>query len=246
MKPLVIAHRGDSVNAPENTIASFQRAIDIGVGGIELDIHMSKDGYLVVIHDERVDRTTDGTGYVKDFTLKELKELDAGIIFSAKFAGERIPTLEEVLELIGNRDLLLNIEVKSGVIMYPGIEEKLIEVIRKYNFTERVVISSFNHYSIRDIKKLAPELKVGLLYECGLVEPWYIAERMHAYSLHPFYFNIIPEVVEGCKKNDIKLFPWTVDKKEDMLRMIDMGVDGIITDNPGLLIEVLNSMEMGS
>ncbi|AEM78512.1 glycerophosphodiester phosphodiesterase [Thermoanaerobacter wiegelii] len=243
MKPLVIAHRGDSRNAPENTLASFKRALEMGADGIELDVQLTKDGQLVVIHDERVDRTTDGIGFVKDFTLKELKRLDAGIKFDKKFAGERIPTLYEVFELIGHKNFIINIEIKSGVVLYPGIEEKLIKAIEDYDFEDRVVISSFNHYSLRDVKRMAPELKIGLLYQCGLVEPWHMAIRMKAYSLHPFYFNIIPELVEGCKKNNIKLFPWTVDRKEDMEMMIKAGVDAIITDDPQTLINLLEKGE---
>ncbi|EMT38159.1 glycerophosphoryl diester phosphodiesterase [Thermoanaerobacter thermohydrosulfuricus] len=243
MKPLVIAHRGDSRNAPENTLASFKRALEMGADGIELDVQLTKDGQLVVIHDERVDRTTDGIGFVKDFTLKELKRLDAGIKFDKKFAGERIPTLYEVFELIGHKNFIINIEIKSGVVLYPGIEEKLIKAIEDYDFEDRVVISSFNHYSLRDVKRMAPEFKIGLLYQCGLVEPWHMAIRMKAYSLHPFYFNIIPELVKGCKKNNIKLFPWTVDRKEDMEMMIKAGVDAIITDDPQTLINLLEKGE---
>lgn len=236
---MVIGHRGDAKNAPENTLISFKRAIEMGADGIELDVQMSKDGQLVVIHDERVDRTTDGIGFVKDFTLKEIKRLDAGIKFGKKFSGERIPALYEVFDLIGNRNFIVNIEIKSGIVIYPDIEEKLVEMVMDYNLQDRVVISSFNHYSIREVKKIAPELKIGLLYECGLVEPWHIANRMHAYSLHPFYFNIIPELVAGCKKNNVKLFPWTVDKKDDMERMIKSGVDAIITNDPQTLINLI-------
>ena len=243
MKPLVISHRGDSRNAPENTLASFKSALEMGSDGIELDVQLTKDGQLVVIHDERVDRTTDGIGFVKDFTLKELKRLDAGIKFDKKFAGERIPSLYEVFELIGHKNFIVNIEIKSGIVLYPGIEEKLIKAIEDYDFEDRVVISSFNHYSLRDVKRMAPELKIGLLYQCGLVEPWHMAIRMKAYSLHPFYFNIIPELVEGCKKNNIKLFPWTVDRKEDMEMMIKAGVDAIITDDPQTLINLLEKGE---
>lgn len=215
----------------------------MGADGIELDVQLTKDGQLVVIHDERVDRTTDGIGFVKDFTLKELKRLDAGIKFDKKFAGERIPSLYEVFELIGHKNFIVNIEIKSGIVLYPGIEEKLIKAIEDYDFEDRVVISSFNHYSLRDVKRMAPELKIGLLYQCGLVEPWHMAIRMKAYSLHPFYFNIIPELVEGCKKNNIKLFPWTVDRKEDMEMMIKAGVDAIITDDPQTLINLLEKGE---
>nr|WP_263972611.1 glycerophosphodiester phosphodiesterase family protein [Thermoanaerobacterium thermosaccharolyticum] len=120
---LVIAHRGDSKNAPENTLSAFKRAVEVGSDGIEIDVQLCKDGHLVVIHDERVDRTTDGIGYVKDYTLSELKRLSAGIKFGKKFADEKIPTLPEVFELLKNEDVLLNIEIKSGIISYTGIEE---------------------------------------------------------------------------------------------------------------------------
>lgn len=237
-KTLVIAHRGDSKNAPENTLSSFKRAVDVGSDGIELDVQLSKDGYLVVIHDERVDRTTDGIGYVKDYTLKELKRLSAGIKFGRNYMNEKIPTLAEVFELLGNKSILVNIEIKSGLISYPGIEEKLVNCVFDYNFEDLVLISSFNHYSLKTVKEIEPRLNIGLLYECGLVEPWHIANRMHAYSLHPFYVNIIPEVVKGCKSNNVKLFPWTIDDEELMKNMIRLGVDGIITNDPSKLIDL--------
>ncbi|MGJ7043857.1 glycerophosphodiester phosphodiesterase [Thermoanaerobacterium thermosulfurigenes] len=237
-KTLVIAHRGDSKNAPENTLSSFKRAVDVGSDGIELDVQLSKDGYLVVIHDERVDRTTDGIGYVKDYTLKELKRLSAGIKFGRNYMNEKIPTLTEVFELLENKSILVNIEIKSGLISYPGIEEKLVNCIFEYNFEDLVLISSFNHYSLKTVKDIEPRLNIGLLYECGLVEPWHIANRMHAYSLHPFYVNIIPEVVKGCKSNNVQLFPWTIDDEELMKNMIRLGVDGIITNDPSKLIDL--------
>ncbi|MGB9680131.1 MAG: glycerophosphodiester phosphodiesterase [Thermoanaerobacteraceae bacterium] len=242
-KPLVIGHRGDAKNFPENTLKSFQRVLELGADGIELDVQLTKDGHLVVIHDEKVDRTTDGIGFVKDFTLKEIKRLDAGIKFNKKYIGEKIPTLSEVFELIGNKDFLVDIEIKSGIVLYPGIEEKLVKLIYDFDFQDRVLISSFNHYSLRDLKNIAPELKIGLLYECGIVEPWNMAKIMNAYSINPFYFNIIPEVIEGCKRNNIKLFPWTVDIKEDMLKMINAGVDAIITNDPETLIGLLREGE---
>nr|WP_268257779.1 glycerophosphodiester phosphodiesterase [Thermoanaerobacterium xylanolyticum] len=233
-----MAHRGDSKNAPENTLSSFKRAVDVGSDGIELDVQLSKDGYLVVIHDERVDRTTDGIGYVKDYTLKELKRLSAGIKFGRGYMNEKIPTLTEVFELLENKSILVNIEIKSGLISYPGIEEKLVNCIFEYNFEDLVLISSFNHYSLKTVKDIEPRLNIGLLYECGLVEPWHIANRMHAYSLHPFYVNIIPEVVKGCKSNNVQLFPWTIDDEELMKNMIRLGVDGIITNDPSKLIDL--------
>jgi glycerophosphoryl diester phosphodiesterase len=239
MKLLVIAHRGDSKNAPENTLSSFKNALEMEADGIEMDVQLTKDEQLVVIHDERVDRTTDGIGFVKDFTLKELKRLDAGIKFDKKFSGERVPTLYEVFELIGNRNFLLNIEIKSGIMLYSGIEEKLVKAIKDNKFEDRVIISSFNYNSLKDIKIIAPELKTGLICQCGIVEAWHMAINMQAFSLHPFYLNIRPNIVEACRRNNIKLFPWTVDRKEDMEIMINYGVDGIISNNPGVLINLL-------
>ncbi len=121
----ILAHRGASAYAPENTMAAFKKAIEMNADGIELDVHLSKDGYIVIIHDERVDRTTDGKGEVKDFSLDELKKLDAGSWFSDEYKGEKIPTLEELLSLIKNTEIYLNIEIKAGYRVYPDIEEKL-------------------------------------------------------------------------------------------------------------------------
>jgi len=206
--------------------------------GIELDVHLSKDGHLVVIHDEKVDRTSNGKGFVKDLTLAQLKELDFGSWFAPEFAGTTIPTLEEVMELIKDWKGLLNIEIKSGPVLYPGIEEKAIAVVKQYNYDKQVIFSSFNHYSLRDIKAIDPGLKIGLLYMAGLVEPWRYALQLKAEALHPSFYNIIPEMVEGCKKHGIALNPYTVDEEPLIAMMLKAGVDGIITNKPDIAIHV--------
>ncbi|MFA7163177.1 MAG: glycerophosphodiester phosphodiesterase, partial [Eubacteriales bacterium] len=177
-RPIIYAHRGASAYAPENTGSAFTKAIEMGAGGIELDIHMSKDGHLMVIHDESLNRTSNGKGLVKDLSLDELKGLDFGSWFDGSFKGERILTLEECLDLLEGWDGILNVEVKSGPILYDGIEEKLVKVLSEYKMIDRTIVSSFNHYSLLAIKQLEPELKTGILYMAGLVEPWIYAQRL--------------------------------------------------------------------
>jgi len=240
--PRVIAHRGASHHAPENTLPAFEKVLEIGADGLELDVHLSKDGHLVVIHDENVKRTSNGRGYVKDLTLDELKGLDFGSWFSKDFRGTRIPTLEEVMDLLKGWKGLLNIEIKSGPVEYPGIEEKLIALMKKYKFEDQVIFSSFNHYSLRKVKELNPGMKIGLLYMSGLVEPWHYARRLGAEALHPSFYNIIPEMVKGCKEYGILLHPFTVDRPSQIEALMRAGVDGVITNRPDLALEVRKSL----
>lgn len=149
-----------------------------------------------------------------------------------------MPTLEEVLQLLKGWDGLLNIEVKSGYIFYPGIEEKLVHMVKEYNFQDNVIFSSFNHYSLRDIKAIDPSMRIGLLYADGLVEPYIYAKRLDAEALHPSYNNIIPELVEGCKKNGIKLNPYTIDDDGEIEMIMKAGVDGVITNYPDRALRI--------
>lgn len=238
MMALVIAHRGASGYAPENTMPAFEKALDMGTEGIELDVHMTADGGIVVIHDHTIDRTSNGKGLVKTFTLDQIKEFDFGSWFNPGFRGIKIPTLGEVLELLKDWEGLLNIEIKSGPIFYEGIEDKLIDMIKEYNFEDRVIFSSFNHYSLRDLKAIAPSVEIGLLYMAGLVEPYQYAKSLGAEALHPLYYNIVPELVEGCKRNGIKLNPFTVNDIKEIEMIMAAGVDGIITDYPDRALSV--------
>jgi glycerophosphoryl diester phosphodiesterase len=186
-KPIIIAHRGASKHAPENTIAAFRKALELGAEGIELDVHLSADGHLVVIHDEKVDRTSNGNGWVKEKTLEELKALDFGSWFTQEFKGEAIPTLDEALELLQPWTGIINIEIKGGSILYPGIEKEVVKKIEKFKLEDKMIISSFNHYSLVEVKKLNPKIKTGILYVSGLFEPWEYAKRLDAYAIHPLY-----------------------------------------------------------
>lgn len=229
----IIAHRGASAYAPENTMAAFRKAIDMEAEGIELDVHLTKDGHVVVIHDEKEDRTSNGSGMISDMTLEEVKQLDFGSWFSDEFAGEKIPTLEEVLELLKGWSGLLNIELKilkAG--MYEGLEQKVVDLVKSYDMLENTIISSFNHYSLATVKKIEPRMKIGLLYSSGIYEPWNYAATLNADAIHPHYFSIVPELVEICHAHNIQVNPYTIDDPEHILYMLKAKVDGIITNVP--------------
>ena len=161
-KPLNIAHRGASAVAPQNTLAAFRKAMELGADGVELDVQLSADGAVVVIHDFTVDKTTDGTGRVAEKTLAELEALDAGIRFSPQFAGERIPTLAQVFEALEGK-LLVNVELKDFNLRSSALAAPVVEVIREHAMEKRVLFSSFNPFALRAVKRLAPEIPAGLL-----------------------------------------------------------------------------------
>ena len=240
--PVIIAHRGASKQAPENTMAAFRRAMELGAGGIELDVHLSKDGHLMVTHDEQVDRTSDGKGLVRDKTFSELRSLDFGSWFSESFKGEKIPELHEVLELIGDWNGILNIEIKNGPIFYPGIEKAVSDEMTRFNMEQRTIVSSFNHYSLAEIRKINPAVKTAPLYMAGLFEPWEYARRIGACAIHPLFYNIIPEIMKGCRMNGIMVNPFTVDQPEYIKAMAAAGVDGIITNVPDIALNILKEM----
>lgn len=241
MKIINFAHRGASAAAPENTMAAFRKGLELGATGIETDVQMTSDGAVVVIHDESLNRTTTGSGYVKDKTLREILEVDAGSWFSPEFAGERIPTLEELLDLLQGRDTILNIELKNGTFFYPGMEEKVIAAVREQGMSERVVISSFNHYSLAHCKKLAPEIRTGILYGEGLYRPWDYAASLQADALHAHHSSALPQFVSEAAAQGVVYHPWTVNDAKRMQELIEAGVAGIITDHPDVLAGLLSA-----
>ena len=168
-KTLVWAHRGASAYAPENTLEAFQKAVELKADGIELDVQQTKDGKLVVIHDEMVDRVSRASGWVKDFTYEKLKKINVNQRFS-QYGTQYIPTLEEVYELIRPTNVTINVELKTGVIFYPELEEQVLDLTEQMGMQERVIYSSFNHYSIRKIKRLKPDAMTGLLYQDGMID----------------------------------------------------------------------------
>lgn len=234
---LIYGHRGASAYAPENTMEAFRMALDMGADGVELDVHLSKDGELVVLHDLELDRTTDGHGKVCDFTLEELKKLDASNGMEA-YRGARIPTLREVYELMQPAGAMVNIEIKSTDSFYPGIEEKLLELEKEMGMTGRTVYSSFNHYTIAKLRQLDPDVQLGVLYMSGIYEPWNYAKQVGVQYIHPIFVNLmIPGLAEGCKANGIGINAWTVDDPQMIGLCLSSGAN-VITNKPDLAVKL--------
>lgn len=235
----IYAHRGNSSVYPENTMAAFRSALAVGAEGIETDVHLTKDGVLVITHDEDIRRVSNGTGMVKDMTLEELRSYDFGAWKGEEFQGEQIPTLKELLDLLQDTELLLNIEIKMGFVLYPGIEEKLLEMVKAEGFLGRVIFSSFNHYSIARITELEPKALTAPLYECGLYEPHAYAKTMGARFIHPYYKAMDPRLLPDLKSSGIGVNLWTVNDIETARYYNTLDIDGIMTDYPEKLITAL-------
>lgn len=237
---LNIAHRGASGVAPENTISAFKRAIELGADMIECDIHQTKDGEIVVIHDKNLARTTNGRGLVEDYTLHELKKLDAGSWFSPEFAGEKIPTLEETLELIKGK-VGINIEIKKGRKYYPDIEEKIVELLEKYDIGKPCIITSFHSKYLKKIKKLNPYIAIGKLVVFSMLNP---KENivLDVNAVHPYWLMVSKLFVDAAHKDHLRVNVWTVNNTMIMKRLIKIGVDGIITNYPERLNWVISSL----
>ena len=229
---IIMAHRGYSSKAPENTMPAFELALEVGSGGIELDVHLTKDGEVVVIHDHTLDRTTDGKGPVESFTMAELREFDAGSWFSPAFKGTKLPALQEVLELISEHNVLLNVETKAAL-GFEQLNEKLALLLDEYAMWERIIISSFNHYALVHMKTLRPQARTGILYNCGLVNPWVYAKSIGASALHAHHMTVIPELVQAAQQNGMMVNVWTVDEAADIERVTLAKADSIITNVPG-------------
>ncbi len=241
-RPVInMGHRGAREAAPENTISSFQTAEAMGAHGIELDVMLSKDDRLIVIHDYDFDATTDGKGPVKEYTLAEIKKLDAGSWFDESFTGERIPILEEVIEAL-HPATLINIELKTESPATDGLENMVVEVIQKYDLYNRVVVSSFNPIALLRVKIADKKIPVGLLYAPDLPrylsEGWLIA-ILRPEALHPELKMVDEDYMEWARKKGYRVNVWTVNEAADLKRMLDLEVDGIITDRPDLLLELM-------
>lgn len=226
----VWAHRGASGYAPENTLPAFRLANALGADGIELDVQLTKDGVPVVIHDESVERVCDGMGMVRNYTLQELKQLNAAKNFPS-FGRVSIPTLEEVYDYVKTTDMLVNLELKNGVFFYEGLEEKVLQLAAEKGISDRVVYSSFNHHSMIRIKELQPDARIAFLYGDGILDIADYARKYAAYAVHPALKNMqYPNIVEQCHENGIRVHVWTVNEPADIERMKELDVDAVITN----------------
>lgn len=239
--PLNYGHRGAMAIAPENTLVSMAAARDAGADGIEFDVQFAKDRSLVIIHDDRLERTTNGTGRVAEHTLAEIQALDAGGRFDARFAGERIPTLEQVFALPG-RPMAMNIEIKLDPPLAEdtGLEQVVVDCIRRHRMEPRVLISSFNWHALRRIRRIAPDLRLGVLYGHAIDEAE-VAD-LRAEAMHPRFTLVDAEMVKRAHGRGQQVNVWTVNEEADMRRMVELGVDTIMTNFPHRLAPLLASL----
>ena len=234
---LIYGHRGASGHAPENTLEAFRLSMEMGADGFELDVHLSLDGELVVIHDETLDRTTNGTGLVREHTLAQLKKLDASNGMAA-FQGAQIPTLGEVFDLIRGTNQIVNVEVKTDEFFYPQIEEKCLALAREKGVEDQVLYSSFNHYTLMKLRQLKPDAKLGMLFGDIMINPWEYARQLQVDYLHPMKMNIyVPDFIEEAADNNLGINMWTINDEETMLRCLNCGA-GIITNYPDVAIKL--------
>ena len=238
-KSLILGHRGACGYAPENTLEAFRLALSQGADGYELDVHMTKDGELVVIHDESVDRTTDGTGLVRDLTLAEIKALDASCGMEA-YRGAKIPTLREALELVRDTHHTVNVEIKTDEWFYPELEEKCLALVQELGMEDRIIYSSFNHFTLQKIRALKPDAKTGMLFGDIMVKAWEYAKPLNVDFLHPMKMNIwVPGFAEETAKAGYGINMWTINDEETMHRCLDCGA-GIITNYPDVAVKLRN------
>lgn len=241
-QPLIIAHRGSSAHAPENTLAAFQLAAEQGADAIELDVDLTRDGQAIIMHDATIDRTTDGQGAVHALTLEEIRRVDAGAWKGAMFKGERVPLLDEVFAAVGRR-VLINVEVKDLSLRSNGVEAKVAALVQQHNLFERVIISSFNPFALRRIKHSEPRLTCGLLVAPNLPvylrQAWLAPLIPHLDARHPHHSQVNQSLVEKWHARGQRVNVWTVNEAATLRAMTQAGVDGIIGDDPILMRRTL-------
>ncbi len=250
----IYAHRGGAGLAPENTLTAFHKALELDVYAMEMDLHVTRDGEIVVIHDETLDRTTDGLGSVVDLTLEEVRRWDAGAKFSQAFRGERIPTLREVIDLVkasGNTRIRLILEIKFGKGQDgkpADFEERVLAILRETGFLERVSIVSFHHPTLAKMKSLAPSIRTGLLAggRQAPTDPVALVRQYQADYYSPSVRHVTAEAVAAIHRAGIPIVPWIANEEAEMRRLIALGIgtlagDAITTDYPDRLLQLLKA-----
>lgn len=238
----VWAHRGASGYAPENTLEAFKKAEKMKADGVELDVQLTKDEELVVIHDETVDRVSGEKGFVKDYTLKELKRLNVSKHMPSYDKKTRIPTLDEVFDLLKNTEMTINIELKNGIVQYKNLEKKVLALVEEYDMLDRIWCSSFNHESIVRMKKLCPDMRCGLLFSDIIVNPAEYASELHVDALHPATYHMQDEnYIDKAHGRGLRAHVWTVNEKHEMKALVKAEADAIITNYPDIAVEVVRN-----
>ena len=234
------AHRGNSSEFPENTMEAFSSALAIGADGLELDVHFTQDQQIVVTHDECIERVSDGKGRVVDHTYDELQSFNFNKTKPNSVAKAKLPLLSQVLELVKPTQAMINIEIKNGIVAYEGIEKAILDLVNDFGMQDRILYSSFNHFSLMILKQISPQSRIGLLYSEALVDPAVYAKHVDAQAIHPFFPTCFaPGVMEGCKELSIEVNPWTVDDPKDIKSLAEIGVHAVITNDPKQAMSVL-------
>jgi glycerophosphoryl diester phosphodiesterase len=244
-QPLGVAHRGASKEAPENTLAAFRLALHLGAEAVECDARRTRDGHVVVIHDDTVDRTTDGRGPVESHTLSEIRGLDAGRWFGAEFAGERIPLLAEVLEAVRGK-ALVKLEIKNDPVPHEGIEQQIVDIVRGLGMEDEVLVMSFDHECVRTVHALAPRLTTGILYAGRLVDAPHAAQAAGADALCVHRGYLSPRDVGRAHTAGLGFFVWTVDDEQTLRRCVACEVDGVTSNDTRLMMRILGAARSGT
>ncbi len=233
----VLGHRGASDYAPENSIEAFKLAYDMGADGIEFDVHLTKDGVPVIAHDEAIDRVSNGNGFIKDFTLNELYQYDFNNNME-KFKNIKIPTLKQVLCEFSQKKFLLNIEIKNNIFEYKNIEKAVLELVIEHSLIDNVLFSSFNHNSVLKIKSLCQNAKCAFLFADGILDIDEYLDKYDVQIANLAHYLCTQQQLEKLHNAKKVVNVWTVNKGSDIRRFMRMGVDGIITNNPDLAVEI--------
>lgn len=239
--PLIIGHRGASAHAPENTLAAFQRALELGADGVELDAKLTLDGKVVVIHDQTVDRTTGAHGVVREMTLEQLKSLDAGSFFGAEFAREQIPTLEEVFASVGAHTLV-NVEITNYTSVGDALPDRICDLVIQYGLQDHVIFSSFHPFNLIRTKRRLPQVPVAILTQpgaAGRLMRGPLGRLAAPRFIHPYFSDVTETSLMQEHRRGRRVNAWTVDSPEEIRRLSRMGIDGIITDDPRLARKIL-------
>ena len=247
----VIAHRGANKYFPQNTVPAFKKAVELGADCVETDVHLTKDGVLVICHDYTIDATSDGTGDISQMTYEELLRYDFGSYRGEEFAGLRIPTLEEFLEAVKGLEII-DIEIKPPRDRSMLVVERTLEMVERFGLTDRLFLTSFDCEVLLAAKELNPEIKTGLLYsiveeetphlEELLDDPIPFAKQYRVDALNPFVLVMSEDYIIEAHEAGLKVYPWTVNPEESVQMLLEMGCDGVITDTPDIALGVINKL----
>lgn len=237
---VIQAHRGASKERPENTMAAFRRAAELGSFGLEMDVHLLPDGSMIVHHDDDLGRCENASGSLYSYTGAQLQKIAVGKNHPGEFEQEPMPTFDELLQWLQTNDLFLNVEIKPGAFI-TEVGERTVQMLEQYGMKDRCIISSFNHEILREIKQQHPEYKVGILYSQPNDDVVAYCLKYGFDAIHPYYRIIDEALVRECHRNGIAVNVWTVDEPDDIRRMIEWGVDGVISNDAATALDILHS-----